>query len=145
MLRYWLSDYITLSGHPLPILAWTREGVTLNTTFSVLSQPGSLQSTVSVLRVREVAREDDGAVYQCLAHSQASHTPLVQQVTMDLICKFTLHLYSSYEKLQSWSTPIYVFFGLYFSYKPLDSQDSLFVIAKPVSSHLEPNGMVVRF
>ena len=43
-----------MSGHPLPILAWTREGITLNTTYSVLSQPGGLQSTVSVLRVREV-------------------------------------------------------------------------------------------
>ena len=76
-----------MPGHPLPILAWTREGVTLNTTSSVLSQQGGLQSTVSVLVVREVEREEDGAVYQCLAHSQASHTPLVQQVTMDLICK----------------------------------------------------------
>ena len=90
---------VILSGHPLPILAWTREGVTLNTTYSVLSQPGTLQSTVSVLRVREVAREDDGAVYQCLAHSQASHTPLVQQVTMDLICKYFSA--NTYEKVKS--------------------------------------------
>ena len=34
-----------------------------------------------------LSREDDGAVFQCLAHSQASHQPLVQQVELDVICE----------------------------------------------------------
>ena len=37
-----------------------------------------------------VCRADDGAVYQCLAHSQASHQPLVQQVALDVICEYSL-------------------------------------------------------
>ena len=47
-----------------------------------------LQSTVSVLQLLGLAREDDGAVLRCLAHSQASHTPLVARTQLDLIRKW---------------------------------------------------------
>ena len=33
-------------------------------------------------------RSDDGSLLECLAHSQASHTPLVQQVSVDIIREF---------------------------------------------------------
>ena len=33
----------------------------------------------------DICREDDGAEVQCLAHSQASHTPQVQQVSLEVI------------------------------------------------------------
>ena len=51
---------------------------------------GGLASTVTVLQLLGLAREDDGAVLRCLAHSQASHTPLVARTQLDLIRKWNL-------------------------------------------------------
>jgi len=76
---------ISRGGHPLPILVWTRNGGTLNTTYQVITHKTKIQSTVSVLVLTNLQREDDGSIFQCLAHSQASHTPLVQKVSLDLI------------------------------------------------------------
>ena len=81
------------AGHPLPILAWTRGDVTFNTTSTVVSPPGAQESlVVSSLQLTGLARDSDGAELQCLAHSQASHAPLVRTVTLDLICKLDLNM-----------------------------------------------------
>jgi len=77
-------------GQPLPILAWSRDRITLNSSSQVLSHTSStssssVQSTVSTLHITNLTRQDDGSVYHCLAHSQALHKPLSEEVTLDVI------------------------------------------------------------
>ena len=67
--------------------------MTFNTTSTVVSPPGAQESlVVSSLQLTGLARASDGAELQCLAHSQASHAPLVRTVTLDLICKWDLNM-----------------------------------------------------
>ena len=63
---------ISRGGHPLPILVWTRDQLTLNTSYQVSQEPGDshqpvvtlqvmthktkLQSTVSVLHLQNLRR-----------------------------------------------------------------------------------------
>ena len=47
---------ISRGGHPLPILVWTRDQRTLNTSHEVMSHRPRLQSTVSVLRLHNLRR-----------------------------------------------------------------------------------------
>jgi len=76
---------VSRGGNPLPILVWTKNDLTLNTTFKVITHKPNVQSTVSILHLTNIKREDDAAELECLAHSQASHTPLVQKVSLEVI------------------------------------------------------------
>ena len=38
-------------------------------------------------------------MYRCLAHSQASHKPLVQQVALDVICEYFLDYNTKTQKV----------------------------------------------
>jgi len=77
-------------GRPLPMLAWIRDKITLNSSSKVLSHKtgtssSSVQSTLTTLHITNLTRKDDGSVYSCLAFSQALHKPLSEEVALDVI------------------------------------------------------------
>lgn len=77
-------------GQPLPILAWIRDEITLNSSSKIISHKSgtsspSVQSTLNTLHITNLTRQDDGSVYHCLAFSQALHKPLSEEVTLDVI------------------------------------------------------------
>ena len=54
-----------------------------------ISNNNSNDSTASVssIEIRNLSRLHDGSVYKCLVFSQALHRPLIEAVTIDVICK----------------------------------------------------------
>ena len=74
---------IAVGGNPLATLTWQKNGVDLEGDYGT---SGQLATNELPLILEQT---DNKANYSCAASNQATPTPLVTQVSLDVLCKYT--------------------------------------------------------